>query len=92
MNTAFVAALAASDQVYITGEAGSHCVKATTEHIVDNWDQARLSQLVLVTDCMSPVTGFDAQYNDFIAAMRKRGVRIAQAGDVAAELIANAKS
>jgi nicotinamidase/pyrazinamidase len=92
MNRAFLATLAQSDQVYITGEAGSHCVKATTEHIVENWDQARLSQLVLVTDCMSPVSGFDAQYNDFIAAMRKRGLRIAQASDVAAELNANAKN
>jgi nicotinamidase/pyrazinamidase len=92
LNEAFLAQLAKADQVYITGEAGSHCVKATTEHIVDNWDQARLSQLVLVTDCISPVSGFDAQYNGFIAAMRKRGVRIAQAGDVAADLIANAKN
>jgi nicotinamidase/pyrazinamidase len=91
MNTAFVRMLAQSDKVYITGEAGSHCVRATTEHIVQNWDPAQLSKLVLVTDCMSPVTGFDAQYQEFIRAMLARGVQIAQAADVLAELAANAQ-
>jgi nicotinamidase/pyrazinamidase len=90
MNVAFIKMLGDADRVYITGEAGSHCVKATTEHIVDNWDQSQLAKLVLVTDCMSPVTGFEEQYRDFIATMRERGVRIAQASDVIAELNANA--
>jgi nicotinamidase/pyrazinamidase len=91
MNYEFIDLLSEADQVYITGEAGSHCVKATTEHIVDNWDQDQLGKLVLVTDCMSSVTGFDEQYQHFIRAMRDRGVQIAQASDVVAELIANAK-
>lgn len=92
MNRAFIEQLRRADRVYITGEAGSHCVKATTEHIVDNWDPAQLSRLVLVTDCMSPVAGFNAQYEGFIDAMRERGVRIAQSGDVIAELSANANN
>jgi nicotinamidase-related amidase len=91
MNTGFVRMLAACDTVYITGEAGSHCVRATTEHIVQNWDPAQMAKLVLVTDCMSPVTGFDAQYQEFIGAMRARGVRIAESASVLAELIANAQ-
>ena len=91
MNYEFIDMLSDADQVYITGEAGSHCVKATTEHIVENWDQAQLGKLVLVTDCMSSVTGFDEQYQGFIRAMRERGVQIAQASDVVAELIENAK-
>ena len=91
MNYEFIDMLSGADQVYITGEAGSHCVKATTEHIVDNWDPKQLSKLVLVTDCMSAVTGFDKQYEDFVLAMRERGVQIAQASDVVAELLANAK-
>jgi len=91
INYKFIDLLSGADQVYITGEAGSHCVKATTEHIVDNWDQSRLGKLVLVTDCMSSVTGFATQYQHFIGAMRQRGVQIAQAGDVVAELIGNAQ-
>lgn len=92
INTGFVRMLAASDKVFITGEAGSHCVRATTEHLVQNWDPAQISKLVLVTDCMSPVTGFDAQYQEFIRAMMACGVQIAQAADVLAELTANAES
>ena len=91
MNTGFVRMLSACDTVYITGEAGSHCVRATTEHIVQNWDPAQMAKLVLVTDCMSPVTGFDAQYQEFVGAMRARGVRIAESAAVLAELIANAE-
>lgn len=91
VNQAFLSLLRGSDQVYITGEAGSHCVRATTEHIVANWDPTQLSQLVLLTDCMSPVTGFDAQYDDFVRDMRARGLQIAQAADIVPELLANAR-
>jgi hypothetical protein len=45
---------------------------------------------VLVTDCISPVTGFDDQYQGFLQAMAARGVRLMQSGDVLAELQANA--
>lgn len=93
-NTKFVNTLAEADQIYVAGEAGSHCVKATVEHIVDHFadrfgDQAA-SKLVLITDCMSPVTGFETQYQGFLAAMRARGVQLMQAGDVLPELLANA--
>ena len=90
MNTGLLATLVASDRVYITGEAGSHCVKASTEHIVEQWDPSQLAKLVLVTDCMSPVTGFEAQYAAFVRSMQRRGVQLMQASDVVAELLANA--
>lgn len=90
LNAAFMAMLAESDKLYITGEAGSHCVKATTEHIVAHWNPAQLAKLVLVTDCMSPVTGFEKQYDEFVRSMRERGVQIMQSADVGAELAANA--
>lgn len=90
LNAAFIAMLAQADKVYITGEAGSHCVKATTEHLVANWGREPLSKLVLVTDCMSPVTGFENQYEQFVSSMRGRGVQLMHSADVAAELQANA--
>lgn len=90
LNQEFIDLLSDADRVYITGEAGSHCVKATTEHIVANWDQKQLARLVLLTDCMSPVTGFEAQYHAFVADMQARGVQIASAADVLPEIIANA--
>lgn len=89
LNRSFIDRLASADQIYIAGEAGSHCVKATTEHIVEHFDPAQLSKLVLLSDCISPVAGFEAQYADFLHNMRRRGVQIAKAADVLPDLAAN---
>ena len=95
LNRAFLDTLLPAQQLYICGEAGSHCVKASTEHIADylqaQQGKAALSRLVLLTDCMSPVTGFEAQQRDFLAAMQARGARLATAADVVPELLANAE-
>jgi nicotinamidase/pyrazinamidase len=89
-NRRLVDLLAQADCVYIAGEASSHCVKATTEHIVANFKPGDLAKLVLVTDCMSAVAGFDAQYQAFVADMIARGLQTATAADVLPELLANA--
>lgn len=88
LNAAFLDRLRRADRLYIAGEAGSHCVKATTEHILDNVAEAE--KFVLLTDCMSPVAGFEAQYAAFVEDMRARGVRIATSAEVLPELLANA--
>jgi nicotinamidase-related amidase len=90
LNRGFIDLLRQADRVYITGEAGSHCVKATTEHIVDQFGPADARKLVLVTDCMSPVGGFEPQYDAFVRDMLARGVQTATAADVLPELRANA--
>ena len=90
LNRPFIDLMSAADRVYITGEAGSHCVKATVEDLVANFDQRHLSKLVLITDCMSPVNGFEAQYKAFIDDMVARGVQTAKAAEILPELIANA--
>jgi nicotinamidase-related amidase len=89
-NQALVAQLAAADRLYITGEAGSHCVKATTEHLVAALDPARLGKLTLVTDCMSAVTGFERVYEDFLRDMQARGLRLAIAEQVEQEIRSSA--
>jgi nicotinamidase-related amidase len=90
LNRGFIDVLIDSDLVLIAGEAGSHCVKATTEHIADNFGGST-SKIVLLTDAMSPVGGFDAQYQQFLADMRGRGVQTATTTDMLAELVANAR-
>ena len=81
--------LRAADCVYIAGEAGSHCVKATVEHIVARWPANELSQLTLIEDCISPVSGFEAIHTEFLTVMRTRGVRIVAVDDVCEELLNN---
>ena len=75
LNTALLARLRASDVLVIAGEASSHCVRATTEHIVENWGSADFSRIVLLTDCMSPVGGFESAHRDFLQRMQAIGVR-----------------
>ena len=93
-NTAFLDTLLPAQQIYVCGEAGSHCVKASTEHIADYLTQQQgahaVRKLVLLTDCMSPVTGFEEQQRNFLAAMQARGARLATSAEVAPELRANA--
>lgn len=90
LNAPFIEQLRQADRILICGEAGSHCVKATTEHIVENFAAADLGKLVLLSDCMSPVAGFEAQHADFIKRMRQLGVEVARAEDVLPELRRNA--
>jgi nicotinamidase-related amidase len=81
MNTAFLAELDRATTLFIAGEASSHCVRATTEHIVANLPGGQPGRVVLLTDCMSPVGGFEAQHDAFLADMRARGVRLMTSGE-----------
>ncbi|MGC3965722.1 MAG: cysteine hydrolase [Rhodocyclaceae bacterium] len=84
-NTVLLASLAQADEIFVAGEAASHCVKATVEHVADSLG-VNTRKLVLIEDCMSPVGGFEAQARDFLAAMRERGARTTTAADVVAQL------
>ena len=86
LNQGLIDEFDSSDLLVIAGEASSHCVKATTEHIVDNLRSQNLGKIVLLTDCMSPVGGFEQQAQDFLSAMQARGVRLAQSQDILTEL------
>lgn len=86
LNEALIAQLDQADLLLIGGEASSHCVKATTEHIVANLPSGDLAKVVLLTDAMSPVGGFEAQHAAFLADMRARGVRLARCDEALALL------
>ncbi len=86
LNTRLLDALGQADLLVVAGEAGSHCVRATTEHLVQHlpkrcpgWQPDRL---LLLTDCMSPVPGFEAQQEAFLSAMRAQGVQLATSDEI----------
>jgi nicotinamidase-related amidase len=88
LNRALIERLERADLLLIAGEASSHCVKATTEHIVANLQRTRAGRaekLVLLTDCMSPVAGFSAQHESFLHDLRDRGARLATSLEISAE-------
>lgn len=75
LNTALLELLRESSTLVIAGEASSHCVRATTQHIVENWRSQDYQRIVLLTDCMSPVGGFEQAHAGFLQQMRELGVR-----------------
>ncbi|MDR3086829.1 MAG: cysteine hydrolase [Azoarcus sp.] len=88
-NNVLLDRLAAADTILIAGEAGSHCVKATVEHIVE-YRPDTACRIVLLADCISPVSGFEDAQQAFIETMRSRGARIAVSTELLPELRANA--
>jgi nicotinamidase/pyrazinamidase len=89
LNTDLIASLDRADLLIIAGEASSHCVKATTEHIVSNLPSGNTGKVVLLTDCMSPVGGFEAQHRAFMDEMSGRGVVLSTSTDMLSTLQAN---
>ena len=75
LNQPLLARLDRAETLLIAGQASSHCVKATVEHLVANLPSGCPDRLLLLSDCMSPVSGFEAQAEAFLAAMRALGVR-----------------
>ncbi len=90
LNTALIASLDAADMIVIAGEASSHCVRATTEHLIDNLPSRKEAKVVLLTDCMSPVGGFEAQHITFLDDMARRGVTLTTSAQMLITLQNNA--
>ena len=87
LNAALLLQLGQADVLLIAGEASSHCVRATTEHLVQHlprlvagWQAGRI---VLLTDGMSPVAGFEAQHQAFLDGMRTAGAQLATMNEIA---------
>lgn len=74
-NLALVARLAEADDVLVCGEAGSHCVANTVRDLVRYGLPAQ--KLVLLTDAFSPVPGFEALQDAFLAELTAAGARTA---------------
>lgn len=88
LNTALLAQLARGDDLLlVAGEALSHCVAASGQDMLAQWDLGRLHNTVFLTDCMSAVTGFEAAGQAFLAQLRARGVRCLTTTEVA-EMVA----
>ena len=83
-NDALMARLAAGDELLVVaGEALSHCVAASGEDMLAQMDDARLRNTVFLVDCMSPVSGFEAQAQQFLQRLRAGGVRTMSAAQAA---------
>ena len=86
LNDPLIKVLAEADVIYVAGEALSHCLASTVRDIADNFGDANISKLVLLTDCsspvFSPVVDFRKVSDDFISEMKARGMKTALSTEI----------
>lgn len=73
------------DRTLVAGEALSHCVKATVDHLVEltpRYESRRARRLTLLTDAMSPVGGFEAQGKAFLEGAAAVGATLKTLAEV----------
>ena len=81
MNTALADALARADTILVAGEAGSHCVANSVRDLAEALGGEAVRKIVLLTDAVSPVTGFERFQDEFIQDLTARGMRWATTMD-----------
>ena len=65
------------DRLLVAGEASSHCVRATVLDLFAGFTAAERSRTALLTDCMSPVPGFESSATAFLEGACAAGARLA---------------
>ena len=66
-----------AELILIAGEARSHCVASTVRDLADNFsDPDSIKKMVLLTDAMSDIPGFEKYAEDFLQEMQNRDCRI----------------
>ncbi len=81
LNTRLIETLEQADLVVLSGQALSHCVANTVRDIADNFGDDSIKKLVLIEDTSSPVPGFEDLGKQFVADMKKRGMKTAKADE-----------
>ncbi|KJG10905.1 hypothetical protein UA38_01850 [Photobacterium kishitanii] len=71
-----------SDQVFISGQALSHCIASTVEQIVKKLSSDDINKLTILIDTTSPVAGFEQQAKTFTENMANLGVNVTKTAEV----------
>lgn len=81
LNRALLNDLAQYDELWIAGEARSHCVATSLKQLMQ-FAQALIPRVVMVSDCMSDVTGLGHLADPIYTEARKAGVRFINSTDL----------
>lgn len=76
LNANFLKFLAIADELWITGEASTHCVPNTVYDIASNFSREQVKKFVIFRDLMSPVAIAKPLADKFFTDMAAMGVRI----------------
>jgi nicotinamidase/pyrazinamidase len=64
------------ERMIVAGEASSHCVAATMTDLLPEMPPEARQRVILLADCMSPVTGFKQAADDFLARAAAQGAQV----------------
>jgi len=78
-NHRFLNALYLADEIYVAGEALSHCVASSVRQMATALD---MSKVTLITDCCSNVAGFEKLGEDFVTEMIAKGMKLAKSTEI----------
>jgi len=76
LNNGLIENLRNADTLVIAGEALSHCVRFTTQDLIENFAREDIQKIVIIEDAMSPVPGFEKEGREFLDFVAGKGVRI----------------
>jgi nicotinamidase-related amidase len=72
-----------ASQIVVCGQAKSHCVNHTVRDIIRNLsNKSKASNIILLEDAMSSVTGFEAVSEQFISHCKGAGVQLGTCSSV----------
>jgi nicotinamidase-related amidase len=66
----------------VAGEASSHCVAATLTDLMETMTPRERGRVIILRDCMSPVSGFESAAEAFFVRAAGQGVRVMTAAEV----------
>ena len=75
-----------SGLLLVAGEAASHCVAATLEHLFEEFSDEEIRRVVLLEDCTSPVGGFESHARTCYDRILTRGARALTSSRALAEI------
>jgi nicotinamidase-related amidase len=78
-----------SGLLFVAGEAASHCVAATLDHLFEEFSAEEVSRVVLLEDCMSAVTGFEPNARAFVDRALALGARALTSAQALTEISTN---
>lgn len=88
INVRLIQTLEEADLVLLAGEAGSHCLANTARDIAAQFaDPDCTRKLCLLTDCTSPVAGFEGLQDAFIHDLKAKGMQTATSRDIISRFI-----
>lgn len=64
------------EHLVVAGEAASHCVAATVRDLFEVMSPQERARVILLSDCMSPVHGFEQAGLDFFAQATQEGANV----------------